>query len=114
MTNQVAVEVIEAPPISVEVIEEGGVLVVEVDQPAAVDVVEVVAPGPQGPASAFYVHTQSTASPTWTMAHNLGFTPSVALFNTGSQQIEGEVVHLNQNVCIAYFTIPIAGFARLN
>ena len=38
MSQQVAVEVIEAPPVSVKVIEEGGVLVVE-----------VIHPGPQGP-----------------------------------------------------------------
>lgn len=38
MSQQVSVEVIEAPPVSVEVIEEGGVLVVE-----------VIHPGPQGP-----------------------------------------------------------------
>lgn len=49
MSQQVAVEVIEAPPVSVEVIEEGGVLVVEIDRPIAVDVVEVIHPGPQGP-----------------------------------------------------------------
>ena len=49
MTTQVAVEVIEAPPVSVEVVEDGGVLVVEIDRPTAVEVVEVIHPGPQGP-----------------------------------------------------------------
>lgn len=49
MSQQVAVEVIEAPPVSVEVIEEGGVLVLEIDRPIPVEVVEVIHPGPQGP-----------------------------------------------------------------
>ena len=49
MIQQVSVEVIEAPPVSVEVIEEGGVLVVEIDRPTDVEVVEVIHPGPQGP-----------------------------------------------------------------
>ena len=61
-----------------------------------------------------YTHTQSIASAVWTIAHNLGFKPSVELLDTGSQEIEGDVVHLSQNVCIAYFTTPTAGFARLN
>lgn len=49
MSLPVSVEVIEAPPVSVEVVEEAGVLVVEIDRPAAVDVVDVIHPGPQGP-----------------------------------------------------------------
>lgn len=107
MSEQVAIEIVEAPAVSVEVVEEGGV-----------QVVEIIHPGPQGPAGTggaeFYVHTQAAPSSIWTMTHNLGFKPSVELLNAGSQEIEGDVVHLSQNVCIAYFTIPIAGFARLN
>jgi hypothetical protein len=64
--------------------------------------------------AASYVHNQATAAASWTMAHNLGFKPSVELLNSGSQEIEGDVVHLSQNVVVAYFTTPIAGFARLN
>ena len=61
-----------------------------------------------------YLHTQSTASATWTIAHNLGFKPSVELFNAGSQEIDGDVVHISQNVVMVYFTQSITGFARLN
>ena len=39
MSEQVAIEVIEGPSITIEVVEEGGV-----------QVVEVIHPGPQGPA----------------------------------------------------------------
>lgn len=63
--------------------------------------------------NAGYVHTQSTAAATWTITHNLGFIPSVELFNTGSQEIDGDVVHVSQNVTTVYFTAAVAGFARL-
>ncbi|MFZ9349497.1 MAG: hypothetical protein ACO242_02245 [Candidatus Fonsibacter ubiquis] len=61
-----------------------------------------------------YLHTQSTASAVWTIAHNLGFKPSVELFNAGSQEIDGDVLHLSDNVVQVTFNIPITGFARLN
>ena len=69
--------------------------------------------GPPGPASAFYIHEQTVASATWTIAHNLGFKPSVELFGAGSQEIEGDIVHASANITTVYFTIPITGFARL-
>ena len=62
---------------------------------------------------AAYVHTQSTPSATWTITHNLGFKPSVELLNTGSQEIDGDVVHVSENVTTVYFTTAVAGFARL-
>mgnify|MGYP006266974905 CR=1 FL=1 len=61
-----------------------------------------------------YTHTQSIASAVWTITHNLGFKPSVELFNAGSQEIDGDVLHLSDNVVQVTFTIPITGFARLN
>lgn len=61
-----------------------------------------------------YLHTQTTASAVWTITHNLGFKPSVELFNAGSQEIDGDVLHLSVNVVQVSFTIPITGFARLN
>ena len=68
MSAQVSVEVIDAPPVSVEVIEDAGVLVVEIDRPAAVDVIEVVHPGPQG--------QQPERRHDWTQPHDyLGTAP---------------------------------------
>lgn len=77
-------------------------------------VVEVRVPGPQGPAAASYTHVQSSASSTWTIAHNLGFRPSVKLLNSASQEVDADIVHLSNNVCIATFNLPITGLARLN
>lgn len=65
-------------------------------------------------AAAAYVHNQPSAAATWTIAHNLGFKPAVELLNSGSQEIEADVVHQSINVCLVYFTTPTAGFARLN
>jgi hypothetical protein len=113
MSAQVAVEVIEASPVTVEVVEDGGVLVVEIDRPSEAEVIELIHPGPQGPASAFYVHTQSVASDTWLINHNLGFRPIVNVFDSGSQEVEAHVSHPSVTTTIIVFAIPIAGFARL-
>ena len=59
-----------------------------------------------------YTHTQNSASSTWTINHNLGIKPTVQLLNTGSQVIEGDLVHTNSNQAIAYFSTPVAGLAR--
>lgn len=67
-----------------------------------------------GQAGASYVHVQFTPSTVWTMAHNLGFKPSIQLLNSGSQEIVGDVLHLSANVATATFNQPISGFARLN
>jgi hypothetical protein len=79
-------------------------------------VVVVTAPGPQGPkgdAGAGYDFVQSTAASTWTINHNLGFKPSVDVYNSGSQQIQAEVSHTSINQTVILLTIPSAGFARL-
>ncbi|MEB3277210.1 MAG: hypothetical protein VKM92_09625 [Cyanobacteriota bacterium] len=61
-----------------------------------------------------YIHTQSTAANTWTINHNLGFKPSVELFDSGSQEIDGHVVHTSNNQVVVTLTKAISGFARLN
>lgn len=76
--------------------------------------VEVVATGPQGPpGGAAYVHSQPSSSATWTINHNLGYVPSIELFDSGSQEIEATVTHPSINQAVILFTIPSAGFARL-
>lgn len=66
------------------------------------------------PKTTVYVFTQSAAASQWTINHNLGFKPSVELFNSGSQEIDGDVVHTSTNQTVVYFTASLAGFARLN
>lgn len=76
--------------------------------------VEVGPQGPQGPPGEAYVFQQLSASATWTINHNLGFKPSVELLNSGSQEIEGDVVHTSVNQTVISFTSPVLGSARLN
>lgn len=49
MSDQVAIEVIEGSTVTVELVQDGGVQVVEITAPSVVEVVEVIHPGPQGP-----------------------------------------------------------------
>lgn len=69
-------------------------------------------PGPSGSAAA-YVHTQSSASTTWTINHNLGFVPSVSLYTVGGVEFEAEVVNVSNNQCVVYLVTALAGTARL-
>lgn len=108
---------------SVEILSTGQVVVQEVAQhaieviaPTAPATVEVQTQGPQGAAGAnaeAYVHLQLAANATWTINHNLGYRPSVELLNTGSQEIEGDVVHTSVNQTVVSFSGAVAGQARL-
>ena len=69
--------------------------------------------GPQGPAGVGYLHQQTSASTTWTINHNLGFRPAVELFDSGSQEIEGDVAHPSINQAIITVNPSTAGSARL-
>lgn len=85
--------------------------------PAAVRVVTLGPPGPPGPAgdsATVYVFTTASPTATWTINHNLGFKPSVELFSSGSQEIDGDVVHTSSNQTVVSFNVAISGFARLN
>ena len=84
----------------------------------AVEVVQVVAAAEQGPpgppgisAGASYLHTQSAASDTWTVNHNLGFRPAVSLLNAGGREMWAEVIHTSINQFVAYFDSPVSGIA---
>jgi hypothetical protein len=60
-----------------------------------------------------YVYTQSAAASTWTINHNLGYVPSVEVFDSGSQEVDADVSHPNLNQTIIVFSVPLSGFARL-
>ena len=60
-----------------------------------------------------FVYTQSTAASTWTVNHNLGYVPTVRIFDSGSQEIEAAVSHPSTNTAVIVFLLPVAGFARL-
>jgi hypothetical protein len=69
--------------------------------------------GIQFAASAAYVHDQASASDTWTINHNLGYRPSVELFDAGSNEFDGEISHPTVNQVVVSLTTAVSGFARL-
>lgn len=69
--------------------------------------------GPKGDTGAAYEFQQSLAATTWTVNHNLGYKPSVYVYNSGSQEIEAEVIHTSMNQTLVLLTLATSGFARL-
>lgn len=71
--------------------------------------------GPQGdPGIGSYVHTQGTASNTWTIIHNLGFFPNVEIIDSAGNSVIGSYQFVNVNTITATFTDPFAGKAYLS
>lgn len=70
-------------------------------------------PGGGGGSSGFSF-TQSTSSAVWTINHNLGYRPNVALFTVGGVNFNGEVSHPTVNQTIVSLSSPLAGSARLS
>ncbi len=105
---------------TMSVVRSNGVPAIVRTQTAVPRVVRVGVPGPQGAPGASgaggagYIHTQATPALTWTINHNLGFRPAVAVFNSGSVQVNAEVQHLSEHQTLVSFVLPTAGFARLN
>lgn len=60
-------------------------------------------------------YTFQTLTPlaTWNINHNLNYRPVVQVFNSASQLIFGNVIHMSDNQVIVSFTTPVSGFARL-
>jgi len=59
-----------------------------------------------------YVHTQGSASDTWTVNHNLGRLPAVEVFSPGGVVVDAEIVHATANQTLIYFAQPYSGSAR--
>ena len=74
---------------------------------------DIAIQGPPGASLATYVHTQGTASATWTIAHNLGRFPCVSLLDSVKQEIEGQVDHVDVNNLTVSFSGPVSGTALL-
>lgn len=76
-------------------------------------IVQAVATGPSGSSGASFNHTQGGAASVWTINHNLGFKPSLTLFDVGGAEMEADVLHLTLNTTQVTFNSPVAGSARL-
>ena len=66
--------------------------------------------GPQGVGGGTYVHTQSSASATWTVAHNLGYFPGgVSVVDSAGSKVYGDVTHTSVNQLVINFTAGFGG-----
>jgi hypothetical protein len=61
-----------------------------------------------------HMHTQTLASDTWTVAHNLGKNPSVSIVDSAEEEVIGEVQHVDVNNIIIRFSAAFSGKAYLN
>lgn len=61
-----------------------------------------------------YAHSQSVASASWVIAHNLNKYPSVTITDSAGDQVEGEVRYNGLNSLTVSFSAPFAGKAYLN
>jgi hypothetical protein len=76
-------------------------------------------PGPVGPPGGFYRHTQNLASAVWTVQHGFGQYPAGFLgFEEISpgvfRRVDGEVTHVNTNVSIITYDVPISGYVDVS
>lgn len=61
-----------------------------------------------------YQHTQSSASTTWTIAHNLNFFPNVTVIDSGGNMVEANVTYTNNANLTITFSSAISGVAYLS
>ena len=61
-----------------------------------------------------YIHTQSQASATWTVQHNLDKYPSVVIVDNEDDVVHGQINYQSKNTIIITFSAAFAGKAYLN
>lgn len=104
---------------TVEVIQRTQQIIVS-PADGSISVINAGPPGPPGPAGpaglsgGSYTHTQSAASSTWIILHNLGFKPSINTFNSYNEEVEGDVQHDSNNQLTITFAYQVSGFALLS
>ncbi|TFZ81157.1 hypothetical protein [Candidatus Macondimonas diazotrophica] len=58
-----------------------------------------------------YKHTQASASDTWTVNHNLGYNPTVQVFNSGGQVVIADISHTSLNQTVISASLAFSGYA---
>lgn len=58
-----------------------------------------------------YTHTQSVASASWTVNHNLGYRPAISALSVGGVVMLADIVHTSTNQAVISFDQPVAGLA---
>lgn len=70
--------------------------------------------GGGGSGDAHFTHTQSAASATWSVAHNLGKKPSVMIVDSADFVLHGSVKYIDSNNLTINLSAPTSGKAYLN
>jgi hypothetical protein len=65
------------------------------------------------PSSIRHIHTQGTATTTWTINHALGGYPSVSIVDSSKTVVFGEVNYVSVSQVVVNFTSAFSGFAYL-
>jgi hypothetical protein len=65
------------------------------------------------PSSSRHVHTQGTASTTWTVNHTLGGYPSVMIVDSAKTVVYGEINYVSTSQVVVNFSVAFSGFAYL-
>lgn len=94
-------------------LEGGQTLALDGSEPMVLELGRRGPQGAPGTSGAGYVHTQVTSLSTWVISHNLGFRPSVSVYDVGGVELIADVVHLSENVLQVAFAAPTVGTARL-
>jgi len=61
-----------------------------------------------------FTFTQSVASSTWSVTHNLDKFPSVSVVDSGNTAVVGSVEYINENELTITFSSPFSGYAYMN
>ncbi len=61
-----------------------------------------------------FTFTQSAASSTWSVTHNLDKFPSVSVVDSGNTAVVGSVEYINKNELTITFSAPFSGYAYMN
>ncbi|VTU32348.1 hypothetical protein H4CHR_02993 [Variovorax sp. PBS-H4] len=62
----------------------------------------------------FYQHAQAVPEAVWTVTHNLGKFPSVAVVDSAGSHVEGDIEYLDINTVRLSFAGGFSGIAYLN
>lgn len=76
--------------------------------------VTAVKPNTPAAGASTYVHTQSAAEAVWEITHNLGKFPSVVVFDSSEDEVEGKIKHITENELLIIFSAAFTGRAILN
>lgn len=70
--------------------------------------------GDKGDIGGVYTHNQSALSPTWYVAHNLGYNPNVTVVDSAGTHLEADIWYNNLNSLEIRFSIGVSGKAYLS